>query len=152
MASPAGATRPYEGVIILQSETGVDAQKELFKKNKQIIEAHNGSVNHVDTWGRRLLGNPIHKNPRGIYFHTTFYADNKAVAELERTMRINDRVLRFIHTRLEDETDLTKFMENFKNELAANAAKEREREAKLMEKRAAAKRAALEGSRGDDEE
>ncbi|MEQ1876484.1 MAG: 30S ribosomal protein S6 [Bdellovibrionia bacterium] len=152
MASQAGATRPYESVVILQSETPIDAQKELFKRNKKIIEDHKGSVVHVDTWGRRLLGNPVDKQPRGVYFHTTFYADNKAVAELERTMRINDRVLRFIHTRLEDGTDLNKFLENFKNELAANAAKEREREAKLMEKRAAAKRAALEGSRGDDEE
>jgi len=146
------ATRAYEGVIIVQSETPIDAQKELFRKNKKIIEEHKGSVAHVDTWGRRTLGNPIHKNPKGIYFHTTFYADNKAVAELERTMRINDRVLRFVHTRLEEGTDLNKYLEGFKQELAANAAKERERETKLMEKRAAAKRAALEGSRSEDEE
>ncbi len=154
MATQAGSTRPYESIIILQPETPVEAQKELIRKNKKIIEDHKGSVVHVDTWGRRLLGNPIDKHARGYYFHTTFYADNKAVAELERTMRINDRVLRFIHTRLEDGTDLNVFMESFKNELAANAAKEREREAKMMEKRAAAKRAALEGGGGrhDEEE
>jgi small subunit ribosomal protein S6 len=149
MASKNANTRAYESIIIVQAETPTDAQKELFRKNKKIIEDHSGSVHHVDTWGRRTLGNPIHKNTKGVYFHSTFYADNKAVAELERTMRINDRVLRFVHTRLEEGTDLNQYMEGFKNELAANAAKEREREAKLMEKRAAAKRAALEGSRDD---
>ena len=152
MAGKTANTRAYEGIIIVQAETPLDAQKELFRKNKKIVEDHSGSVHHVETWGRRTLGNPIHKNTKGVYFHTTFYADNNAVAELERTMRINDRVLRFIHTRLEEETDLNKYLEGFRNELAANAAKEREREAKMMEKRAAAKRAALEGSRGDDDE
>ena len=128
-------TRPYEGVIIMHPDTGLELQKELFKKNKKIIEEHKGNVHSVDTWGKRLLGNPINKIPRGIYFHTTFTADNKAVAELERTMRINDKVMRFVHTRLEDDTDLNKFLENFKAELAAGQAREREREAKAAERK-----------------
>ncbi len=127
--------RPYEAVVIVSPDATVDMQKELFKKNKRIIEEHKGSVNTVETWGKRLLGNPIHKVPRGVYFHTTFMADNKAVAELERTMRINDRVMRFVHTRLEDGTDLNKHLEHFKGELAAGAAREREREAKAAERK-----------------
>jgi len=127
--------RPYEGVIIMHPDAGLDMQKELFRKNKKIIEEHNGSVHHVDTWGKRLLGNPINKLQRGYYFHTTFMADNKAVAELERTMRLNDRVLRFIHTRLADDTDLNKFLEHFKAELAAGQAREREREQKAAERK-----------------
>jgi small subunit ribosomal protein S6 len=127
--------RPYEGVVILHPDMGLDAQKELFRKNKRIIEEHNGSVHNLDTWGKRLLGNPIDKIARGLYFHMTFMADNKAVTELERTMRINDRVLRFLHTRLEDGTDLNQFMEHFKAELAAGQAREREREAKAAERK-----------------
>lgn len=124
------ATRAYESVIIVDPDTSLEAQKELFQRNKKIVEDHNGKMNHVDTWGRRLLGNPIEKTTRGIFFHSTFYADNKAVAELERTMRINDHVLRFQHTRLEDGTDLVAFVEQFKKDLAANAVREKEREAK----------------------
>jgi len=132
--------RAYEGVIIFQPETPIDAQKDFFKKNKKIIETHNGSVHHVDTWGRRQLGNPINKNPRGIYFHTTFYADNKAIMELERTMRINDKVMRFLHTRLEEGTDLVQYVDQFKKDLAANMQREREREAKASERRMNTKR------------
>jgi small subunit ribosomal protein S6 len=131
------AVRPYEVVIIMNPETPLEVQKDLLKKNKQIIETHKGNIHSVETWGKRVLANPIHKFPRGLYFHSTFMADTKAVAELERTMRINDKVLRFIHTRLEDGTDLAQHMEKFKAELAANAQREKEREAKQAEKRAA---------------
>ena len=141
--------RPYEGVILVHSDATEDEQKELFTKNKTIIEKqYGGSVKHLDTWGKRNLSNPIEKAKRAIYFHTTFEANPQAIAELERTMRINDKVLRFMHTRLEDGMDLGTHLENFKTALAESAAREREREAKFQARKAA------QGSRGprrDDE-
>jgi len=141
MAAPTSAKKevkliPYEGVVILHPDSTVEAQKEFFKRNKKIIEDYNGSVVTLDSWGRRILGNAIEKSARGVFFHMTFYANNKAVGELERVMRINDRVLRFLHTRLEDGTDLNQFIEKFKKDLAANAAREKEREAKFAERKA----------------
>ncbi|WP_374028401.1 hypothetical protein ACES2J_00150 [Bdellovibrio bacteriovorus] len=59
------------------------------------------------------------------------------MAELERTMRINDKVLRFMHTRLDERTSLGKFMEGFKKGLAESAAREKEREAKAAARKAA---------------
>lgn len=142
--------RPYEGVILVHSDASEDDQKTLFKKNKAIIEEQfGGSVKHLDTWGKRSLANPIEKQKRAIYFHTTFEANPQAIAELERTMRINDKVLRFMHTRLEDGTDLATHLEGFRTALAESAAREREREAKFQARKAA------QGSRGprrDDRE
>jgi small subunit ribosomal protein S6 len=129
--------RPYEVIIIMHPDATEETQKALFKKNKEIIQQHNGSVNHVDSWGKRTLANPIGKTRKGLFFHATFTADNKAVAELERTMRINESVLRFGHTRLEDGTNLTKFLEDYKQSLADGVAREKEREAKMQAKKAA---------------
>lgn len=135
--------RPYEGVILLHSDATEEDQKALFTKNKDIIEKqYGGSVKHLDTWGKRNLSNPIAKAKRAIYFHTTFEANPQAISELERTMRINDKVLRFMHTRLEEETNLETHLENFKKALAESAAREREREAKFQARKAA------QGSRG----
>jgi small subunit ribosomal protein S6 len=128
---------PYEVVIILNPDSSEDIQKQLFRKNKEIIEAHGGTVNSVDTWGRRPLANMIEKARKGIYFHATFMADNKAVAELERTMGINEHVLRFMHSRLPVDTNLPTFMENFKASLAEGVAREKDREIKMQQKRAA---------------
>ncbi len=134
--------RPYEGVIMMHADSSEDEQKALFRRNKSIIENFAGEVKHLDTWGKRTLANPIDGMKKAIYFHTTFQAKPEAVAELERTMRINDRVVRFMHARLEDGTDLNTHLENFKKALAESAAREREREAKFQARRAA------QGSRG----
>lgn len=141
--------RPYEGVILVHPDATEEDQKTLFSRNKTIIEGQfGGSVKHLDTWGKRQLSNPIEKHRKAIYFHTTFEADPQAISELERTMRINDKVLRFMHTRLEEGTDLNAHLENFKKALADSAAREREREAKFQARKAAQRGAG--GPRRDD--
>ena len=133
---------PYEAIVMVHPDATDDDQKNLFKRNKGIVESFKGNVNHLDLWGKRTLANPIEKNKKAYYFHTSFEAEPAVIAELERTMRINDKVLRFMHTRLPDKTNLVKFMENFKQSLADSAAREREREAKFQARKAA------QGSRG----
>ena len=128
---------PYEVVVLVHPDTSLEDQKELFRKNKATIESFKGSVNSLETWGKRTLATPIGKLKKAIYFHATFDADTQAVAELERTMRINDKVLRFMHTRLDERTSLAKFMEGFKKGLAESAAREKEREAKIQARKAA---------------
>lgn len=140
--------RPYEGVILMHPDASEDEQKALFKKNKSIVEEQfGGSVKHLDTWGKRNLANPIEKTRKAIYFHTTFEANPQAIAELERTMRINDRVLRYMHTRLDEGTDLNTFVDDFKKALSESAAREREREAKFQARKAAQRAG---GPRRDD--
>lgn len=138
--------RPYEVVVLMHPDTSEDDQKALFKKNKSIIEGQfGGEVKHLDTWGKRNLANAIAKSKKAIFFHSTFTANPQAVAELERTMRINDNVLRFMHTALDERTDLADYLEKFKNSLAESAAREREREAKFQARKAAGR------GRRDDE-
>lgn len=128
------ANRPYECVIIVKPEATEEKQKNLFKKNKQIIESFKGELTHVETWGRRRLANPIKKEKAGLYFHTLFTANPQSIAELERTMRINEDVLRFVHVRLDDRTDLNKHLEAFKENIAQAQQRDRER---FAEKQAA---------------
>lgn len=118
--------RPYEAIILMDSGATEEEQKALFQKNKKIVEGFSGELSHVDTWGLRKLANPIGKANRGLYFHCTFTAGPDAIMELERTMRINEKVLRFMHTRLPEGTSLTTYVEKFKEALVER----REREAK----------------------
>lgn len=130
--------RPYEAVILVHPDTPLEEQKELFRKNKSTIESFKGSVHSLETWGKRTLANPIGKLRKAIYFHVTFESGTQAIAELERTMRINDRVLRFMHTRLDEREPLVKFMETFKRGLQESAQREKEREAKIQARKSAA--------------
>lgn len=132
-------TRPYEAVIMMNSDATEQEQKDLFKKNKSIIESFSGELNHLDTWGKRKLANPIENNTRAIYFHATFTASPDAIKELERTMSLNDRVLRAVHTRLSDDMPLQKHVDGFKERLAETLQKEKEKEAKFKARKAARK-------------
>jgi small subunit ribosomal protein S6 len=89
--------------------------------------------------------NTISKCKKGIYFHSTFQAASGAVAELERIMKISDRVLRFVHTRLDNRLPISKFVEAYKKGLQDTAQREREREAKALAKKQAAQAAAQAG-------
>lgn len=136
--------RPYEAVILVHPDATVEEQKELFKKNKQTTANYKGSVYSLETWGKRTLATPIGKLRKAVYFHAMFEAGPQAVAELERTMRINDKVLRFMHTKLDERTPISKHAEAFKKGLADSAAREKEREAKAQLRRQAAAQAKAE--------
>ncbi|MEK6774802.1 MAG: 30S ribosomal protein S6 [Bdellovibrionota bacterium] len=142
--------RPYEVVILIHPDASLEEQKELFKKNKATISSYKGAVHSLETWGKRNLGSPIGKLRKAIYFHSIFEADPQAVSEIERTMRINDKVLRFMHTRLDERTPVNKHLEAFKKGLSESAAREKEREAKMQARKAAF--AAARAERSDSRE
>ena len=55
----------YEAVIIVHPEASEAEQKELFTKNKSIVESFGGAMNSVETWGKRPLANAIDKSQIG---------------------------------------------------------------------------------------
>jgi small subunit ribosomal protein S6 len=130
-------TRPYEGIVIVHPDTPEEGQKEIFQRNKAVIEEFGGELHNLDTWGKRLLANPIKKNRQGIYFHATFKTNPEAIAEIERRMKIDERILRFFHQRLNDNTSLDEHLKAFKDSIEASIAREREKEAKFQKKLAA---------------
>ncbi len=142
--------RPYEVVVLVHPDASLEEQKELFRKNKATITTYKGAIHSLETWGKRNLGSPIGKLKKAIYFHSIFEADPQAVAEIERTMRINDRVLRFMHARLDERTAVNKHLEAFKKGLSESAAREKEREAKMQARKAAF--AAARADRSDSRE
>ena len=142
--------RPYEVVILVHPDTTIEEQKELFNKNKATLASFNGNVHSVETWGKRTLANQIGKLKKAIYFHSVFEAGPQAIMEVERTMRINDKVLRFMHTSLDERTPVAKYMESFKKGLADSAAREKEREAKAQLRRQAAQQARSERFEKDE--
>ncbi len=129
--------RPYESIIIMNPSASEEQQKKLFQKNKEIVESFSGEMNSVETWGKRPLANHIEKHQMGTYFHSYFTAGPGAVLELERTMKINDQVLRYMHTRLDENQTAEKHAENFKQILKDSATRQQEADLRMQKKRAA---------------
>lgn len=129
--------RPYESIIIMAPTASEEQQKKLFQKNKGIVESFSGEMNSVETWGKRPLANHIDKHQMGTYFHTYFTAGPGAVLELERTMKINDQVLRYMHTRLDEGQTAEKHAEDYKQILKDSTVRQQEAELRMQKKRAA---------------
>ncbi|MBV9859755.1 MAG: 30S ribosomal protein S6 [Alphaproteobacteria bacterium] len=91
----------YENVFIARQDiTGaqVDALADTFT---QLIADNGGEVKKREYWGLRNLTYRMNKNRKGHYVLFNIDAPAAAIAEMERTMRINEDVLRYLTIKVE---------------------------------------------------
>ncbi|MEN5081575.1 30S ribosomal protein S6 [Bosea sp. TWI1241] len=91
----------YEHVLLARQDISAQQVDTLIEQFKGIIEANGGSVAKVEYWGVKSLGYRIKKNRKAHYSLLNIDAPPAAVAELERQLRINEDVLRFLTVRVE---------------------------------------------------
>lgn len=94
MAKYQAPIRPYELVIVYDSDLNEDQVKEELKKVEETISAHQGKINKTDLWGRRQLAYEINKKGYGFYVVLVVEGDSSMIADLERQLKINEQVLR----------------------------------------------------------
>lgn len=99
----------YETTYILRPDVSESAGKTFLEKLKGIIAAHQGQVIAVEDWGKRRLAYPIQKETRGYYTYILYTGNNSLVAELERNLRINEQVIRFLSVHIGDDFDTATF-------------------------------------------
>ena len=91
----------YENVFIARQDISgaqVDALADTFT---QLIGEQGGEVKKREYWGLRNLAYRMNKNRKGHYMLFNIDAPAAAIAELERTMRINEDVLRYLTLRVD---------------------------------------------------
>lgn len=122
-------SRMYETIYIVQPDLGDEEIKALSTKVQDVIASMNGDFKRLEDWGTRKLAYPINKNPRGRYFYLRFDGDSGLIAELERRLRLDDKVIRYQSVKLETEVVApaaapVKSAEEGTEEVAAEAATE----------------------------
>jgi small subunit ribosomal protein S6 len=68
----------------------------LVEQYKGVLEANGGKVGRVENWGLKSLTYRIKKNRKAHYALMDIDAPAPAVHEMERQMRINEDVLRYM--------------------------------------------------------
>jgi small subunit ribosomal protein S6 len=96
--------RMYETIYIVQPELADDELKGLTAKVQDIVTSMKGDLKKLDDWGLRKLAYPIEKFTRGRYFYLRYDGDAPLIAELERRLRLDDKVIRYQSVKLEKET------------------------------------------------
>jgi small subunit ribosomal protein S6 len=100
-------SRMYETIYIVKPDLTDEENKTLTAKVNEVVAKMNGEVRKLEDWGIRKLAYPISKIARGRYMYLRSDGDAALIAELERRLRLDERVLRYQSVKLEKEAAMS---------------------------------------------
>lgn len=92
----------YENTFIARQDLTPGQVDEMVEKYAEIITQNGGKVTKRENWGLRVLAYKIQKNRKGYYMFMNIDAPAPAVKEMERQMRIDENVLRYLTVRVDE--------------------------------------------------
>ena len=87
----------YESIFIARQELGENTVDNF----KKILENNNANLVDTESWGLRNLAYKIEKNKKGHYIVLKIDGNGFAIQELERNMRIDENVIRYLSLKTE---------------------------------------------------
>ena len=87
-------THQYELMVILDPEVDERQVAPNLDKFLAVITNDGGPIENVDVWGRRRLAYEIQKKTEGIYAVVNFTASSEATQELDRQLKLDERIMR----------------------------------------------------------
>jgi small subunit ribosomal protein S6 len=94
--------REYETTFIVQPEISDEGGQVILSKLDGVLSAGGATRLMCEDHGKRKLAYEVRKFNKGHYYTLMFLDEGKVVADLERTLRLEESVLRFL-TILADE-------------------------------------------------
>ena len=91
----------YESVFIARQDVSSNNVEELAGQLQQIVQDNGGQVTKTEHWGLKNLAYRIKKNRKGHYVLFNIDAPAEAVQELERNMRFNEDIIRFLTVKVD---------------------------------------------------
>lgn len=93
---PSRTARDYDLGIIVNPEVGDEHARTIVERVTQSIASNGGEVMRVNAVGRRRLAYPIEHHRDGLYFFFDMTMPPTAVAEVERSLRVNEDIMRHL--------------------------------------------------------
>lgn len=97
--------RRYETILIAHVDLSEDELSNLIARHGTIITDQKGILVKVERWGKRRLAYIIKKQQRGFYILMDYAGETVVVNELERNLKINDKILKFMTVLKDDAVD-----------------------------------------------
>lgn len=86
----------YELTYIINPVLEDDQYAEIIKKYTGLIEDNGGEVDETDEWGIRKFEYEMNGKTSGFYVNSYFYAPGDLIGKLERALRIDDNIMRYL--------------------------------------------------------
>jgi len=97
--------RHYETIFVVHPNLGEEEYKEVLKKFTTLTERAKGVLVKLDEWGTQKLAHRVKKSDRGYYVLMSYCGGPGITAEIERDLKLDERVLKFQSVKLSDEAD-----------------------------------------------
>ncbi len=93
----------YESIFIINPNLSDEDTAGVIKKMQDVVTKQGGEMIKFEDWGKKKLAYEIKKQKRGHYAFFQFKAAPAVIAELERTYKMTDTVIKFLSVKLEKE-------------------------------------------------
>ena len=125
--------RTYEVMYIVSPETDGERVEKLNEAVGKLIEKEGGEIVRMDNIGLRELAYPIQKKTEGHYVLFEINGSGQEIAELERRMRVNDMIIRFVTVRVDEERKTAEKLRTKRETRAAKRASFRQTAAETVQ-------------------
>jgi len=95
--------RVYEVIFIIVPDADDEEVMRLSEGVQKIITGQGGTITKTEMMGRRRLAYEIKHQREGTYVLLEVEGSGSEIAELERRMRVNDRILRYMTIRVDED-------------------------------------------------
>mgnify|MGYP001290564358 CR=1 FL=1 len=86
----------YELTYIINPVLEDDKYEEVIKKFSGLIEEDGGEIDETEEWGIRKFEYEMDGKTSGYYVNSYFHAPAELIAKLERALRIDDNIIRYL--------------------------------------------------------
>ncbi|MTI87055.1 MAG: 30S ribosomal protein S6 [Balneolaceae bacterium] len=86
----------YELTYIINPVLEEEQFKVAVEKVNDLVKKHGGEIEEVDEWGLRKFEYEIDNKGSGYYVNMYFTALGEAIAPIERALKIDDDILRYL--------------------------------------------------------
>ena len=90
----------YESVIIIRPELSSSQVDNIISNLDEVLNSQSGEIKKKEYWGLRTLAYKIKKNKKGHYYMINIECNSAAIFELERQMKINEDIIRFLSLKI----------------------------------------------------
>lgn len=111
--------RHYELLLVLKPTLTEEEVQQKTTLMKEVLEKNGAEITSVLEMGTRRLAYAVQKFERGTYFVFYFQAPSESIKEVERLIRINEDIIKFMTVKFEKKKEIAHW------EKLANAAKDK---------------------------
>ncbi len=96
----------YETVFIADPDISEEDVDGITEKITEIANNFNGKIINIEKWGKRKLAYRVKKRSKGYYFLLNYLGDRNLTTELERILKLDCRILKYLTLKVDEHAEL----------------------------------------------